>query len=143
DGIFSSQESADTTFKRYSEEAIVVPLVKFGPDNAGLRRLDLPGFPDLVKKKGLNAEMETLGKFLTNSYDLARMYALPPGTPADRAEILRKAFQDTLKDPKLLEEATKIGYVPGPLTASEIEELVASMIKTPSAVKELFRKHLL
>ncbi|MBI4529448.1 MAG: hypothetical protein HY695_37095, partial [Deltaproteobacteria bacterium] len=28
DGIFSSQESADTTFKRYSEEAIVVPLVK-------------------------------------------------------------------------------------------------------------------
>jgi len=143
DGIFSSQESADTTFKRFSDDGLVVPLVKFGPDNAGLRRLDLPDFSDLVKRMGLTAELETLGKFMIHSYDLARMCALPPGTPAERAETLRKAFQETLKDPKLVEEATKMGSVPGPLTASEIEQLVVSMIKTPSAVKELYRKHFL
>jgi len=140
DGIFSSQESADTIFKRFSDEGIVVPLLKFGADNPGLRRLDVPDFSDLVKKMRLTAEQESLGKFLINSYDLARMYALPPGTPANRLETLRKAFQETLKDPKFLEEGTKMGYVPGPLGASEIEELVASMIKTPRAVKELYRK---
>ncbi|MBI4527774.1 MAG: hypothetical protein HY695_28590 [Deltaproteobacteria bacterium] len=140
DGIFSSQESADTTFKRYSDDGIVVPLLKFGRDNPGLRRLNVPNFPELVKKMGLAAELDTLGKFLINSYDLARMYALPPGTPAERVTILRNAFQDCLKDPKFLEEATKGGNVSAPVTASEIEELVASMTKTPNAVKELYKK---
>src|SRR5215813_1780865 len=37
----------------------------------------------------------------------ARPYVLPPGTPKDRVQILRKAFMDTVKDPDFLADASK------------------------------------
>jgi len=140
DGIFSSQESADTVFKRFSDAGVVAPLVKFGADSPGLQRLDIPDFADLTKKMRLSSENEALGKFIINALDLARMYALPPGTAPERVATLRKAFQATLKDPEFLKEATRAGYVVEPRTPSQIEELVASMTKTPQAAKELYKK---
>ena len=36
-----------------------------------------------------------------------RPYVLPPNTPTDRVQIIRKAFMDTMKDPDFLAEAKK------------------------------------
>ena len=36
-----------------------------------------------------------------------RPYVLPPNTPKDRVQIIRKAFMDTMKDPDFLAEAKK------------------------------------
>jgi hypothetical protein len=36
-----------------------------------------------------------------------RPYVLPPGTPKERVQVLRKAFLDTLKDKEFLAEAEK------------------------------------
>jgi tripartite-type tricarboxylate transporter receptor subunit TctC len=58
----------------------------------------------------------------------ARPYVLPPGTPKDRLEILRKGFIDTLKDPEFLAEAKKANLDVNPLDGEELER----------AVKELF-----
>jgi tripartite-type tricarboxylate transporter receptor subunit TctC len=38
---------------------------------------------------------------------LARPFVLPPGTPKDRVQILRKAFADTMTDPEFLADAKK------------------------------------
>ena len=38
---------------------------------------------------------------------ITRLYTLPPGTPKDRTQILRKAFMDTLKDPEFIADARK------------------------------------
>ena len=38
---------------------------------------------------------------------LTRIYFVPPATPKDRVETLRKAFADTLKDPEFLADAKK------------------------------------
>ena len=35
------------------------------------------------------------------------LYSFPPGTPKDRVQIFRKAFQATLKDPEFIAEAKK------------------------------------
>ncbi len=143
DGTFINQESAETGFKSFLDDGSVVPIVKFGPDNPGRSRLEVPNFLDLAKKMRLNAEQVALGNFMIDSNGLAIVYALPPGTPNDRIEIIKKAFQETLKDPKLLQEATKMGFVPGPISPAELEELVRSMNKAPSTLKESFRKHFL
>jgi tripartite-type tricarboxylate transporter receptor subunit TctC len=62
------------------------------------------------------------------------VYALPPGTPKERVENLRHAFQDTLKDPALLAEATKAKMDINPLGGAEVEELVNGLFKLDSAV---------
>ncbi len=55
----------------------------------------------------------------------ARPLALPPGTPKDRVLILRRAFQETLKDPAFLAEAEKAKLTLEPATAEELERMVA------------------
>ena len=44
---------------------------------------------------------------IQNAAAFARPLALPPGTPKDRVLLLRKAFQETLKDAAFLAEAEK------------------------------------
>ena len=38
---------------------------------------------------------------------LNRFYVLPPGTPKERVNLLRKAFMDTMKDPEFLADTQK------------------------------------
>ena len=38
---------------------------------------------------------------------ITRPYALPPGTPKDRVQMLRRAFRETMKDKDFLAEAIK------------------------------------
>jgi len=54
----------------------------------------------------------------------ARPYVLPPGTPKDRTQILRKAFIDTFKDPDFLADATKARLDLNPLDGAELEKNV-------------------
>lgn len=69
---------------------------------------------------------------------MTRLYFLPPGTPKDRVQVLRKAFAATLKDPAFLAEAEKakleIDYVPG----EEIDQTVQGLFKLePSLVARM------
>lgn len=50
-----------------------------------------------------------------------RPLALPPGTPHDRVQTLRKAFTDALKDPELLAEAKKANLEIKPLDGVQLE----------------------
>ncbi len=54
----------------------------------------------------------------------ARPYVLPPGTPKDRVQILRKAFIDTVKDPEFLADANKAKLDINPLDGAELEKNV-------------------
>lgn len=63
-----------------------------------------------------------------------RSYALPPGTPKDRVEILRKAFTDTMKDPEFLAEAKKANLDINPETGAELEQNVKNIFKLEPAL---------
>ena len=45
-----------------------------------------------------------------------RPFAAPPGVPADRVTALRRAFEDTLKDPEFISEAAKMQLEIEPLS---------------------------
>lgn len=68
--------------------------------------------------------------------DFQRAFSLPPGTPKDRLEILRKAFMETLQDPALLKEAEKAKLVITPVPGKKVDKLVDAILNMPPDVKE-------
>ena len=70
-------------------------------------------------------EAQKLVRALVHSVSLtARPYVLPPGTPKNRVQILRKAFMDTMKDPEFLADATKARLDLNPTDGAELEKNV-------------------
>ncbi|MGH7835906.1 MAG: Bug family tripartite tricarboxylate transporter substrate binding protein [Candidatus Binatia bacterium] len=58
-----------------------------------------------------------------------RPYVLPPGTPKDRVQILRKAFLETLKDKEFLAEAEKSKLDVDPIPGEQVEKIVGGLFK--------------
>jgi tripartite-type tricarboxylate transporter receptor subunit TctC len=60
---------------------------------------------------------------------MTRPYSLPPGTPKERVEILRKAFLETFKDPSFVAEAKKSNLEFDPVSGEELEKLIDGIFK--------------
>jgi tripartite-type tricarboxylate transporter receptor subunit TctC len=60
---------------------------------------------------------------------VVRSYTLPPGTPKDRVEILRKALGDTLRDPAFLADAEKSKLGVDPVSGDDVERIVHGLFK--------------
>jgi tripartite-type tricarboxylate transporter receptor subunit TctC len=65
---------------------------------------------------------------------ISRLYALPPGTPPDRVQTLRAAFQETLRDPEFLADARQAKLDVEPMAADELERLVEGLFRLDPAV---------
>jgi len=61
-------------------------------------------------------------------------YSLPPNTPKDRVQTLRKAFLQTVKDPDYLHDASKANLEIAPIAGEETEQLIQKMFTTPPDV---------
>ncbi|MBI3013990.1 MAG: hypothetical protein HYY65_02745 [Candidatus Tectomicrobia bacterium] len=71
----------------------------------------------------------------------ARPYAGPPGMPADRLQILRKALAETLKDPKFLAEAKQQKLeLEDPMTGEQVEKKMKQVLEMPPDVLENFKR---
>lgn len=60
---------------------------------------------------------------------ILRPFALPPSTPKDIVRTMRRAFQETMKDPQFRAEMKQANLGIDPLDAAEIEKVVANMAK--------------
>lgn len=60
---------------------------------------------------------------------ILRPFALPPSTPKDIVRAMRRAFQETMKDPQFRTEMKQANLSVDPLDAAEIEKVIASMAK--------------
>ena len=74
--------------------------------------------------------------FHFNTKLLGRPLAGPPGVPAERLAVLRKAFDDTMRDPEFLAEAKKASLDIDPATYQQVEQLLAQFSNYPKAVIE-------
>lgn len=61
-------------------------------------------------------------------------YTLPPGTPKDRVQLLRQAFEATLKDAEFVADAKKSKLNIAPLGAEAIEKDIAGLFKLDPAL---------
>ena len=73
-------------------------------------------------------------QLISSAPALGQPYIAPPGAPADRLAILRKAFDATLRDKVFLAEAEKIRFDVAPLNADEVGHLVHETINTSAEV---------
>ena len=71
---------------------------------------------------------------MSQAVAIARPVAAPPGVPADRVELLRRAFDATMKDPVFLAEAEKLHAEIDPLTGEEVQDIVTAVLATPKPV---------
>ncbi len=99
---------------------------------------ELPNVP-LASKLAKNEEARQLIQVgIEEPSDYYRPYLLPPGTPNDRVETLRKAFQETLKDPEFLADAQKAKLDIEPITGEEMEKMLSKLFKlSPPIVAKL------
>ena len=93
---------------------------------------NLPTFKEAIKDPKKYAIYESWAFQM----DFQRAFSTPPGTPKDRLEILRKAFQETLKDPELLKDAKKAKLVITPVPGEKVDKLVDAILNMPADVKE-------
>ena len=95
----------------------------------------IPGVPfifDLVQKP----EDRQMIELMMIGTVLGRPFAAPPGTPPARVEILRKAFDATMKDPAFLAEAKQMDADIAPTSGAEAQAIMARTYATPKAVSE-------
>src|SRR3954454_22691003 len=68
---------------------------------------DLPNVPQAIKLAKTDEGRKMIEVGIHGDSDIVRTYTLPPGTPKDRVQLLRKAFDDTLNDPEFVADAKK------------------------------------
>jgi tripartite-type tricarboxylate transporter receptor subunit TctC len=88
---------------------------------------DVPTVMDLARTE----EQTRMLRLALAGQDMARPYAAPPGIPADRRRALVDAFNATMKDPEFLADAEKLQAEVSPVTAEEIDKLLAEVYATP------------
>jgi len=94
---------------------------------------DLPDVP-LIVDLAKNEEQRQILKLIFARQALGRPFLAPPGVPADRVAILRKAFMDTMADKEFLAEADKAQLEITPIAGEQIQKLVTEVYQTPAAV---------
>jgi len=94
---------------------------------------ELPNVP-LVMDFAKTDEQRQIFKLIFARQVMGRPFLAPPGVPKDRAEALRTAFDDTMKDPEFLADAEKMQLEITPVSGEEIEKLVKELYQTPKAL---------
>jgi tripartite-type tricarboxylate transporter receptor subunit TctC len=98
------------------------------------RAHDLPDVP-LVTELAKNDDDRQVFKLISSAQGLGRPYLAPPGVPADRLAVLRKAFDATLRDKAFVAEAEKLQLDIDPMTADEVTQIVRETVNaTPGVV---------
>jgi tripartite-type tricarboxylate transporter receptor subunit TctC len=94
---------------------------------------DLPLIPEVIKgDDNLSAYYTWVG-----SYEFQRPFSVPPGTPAERLQILRKAFAATMKDPEFIAEAEKSKLETTFVSGEDIDRHVKKIMAITPKAKEL------
>jgi tripartite-type tricarboxylate transporter receptor subunit TctC len=89
---------------------------------------DLPGVPLVTELARTDDARRLVAATILRASGLARPYALPPGTPKDRVQLLRRAFLATLRDPEFVADARKARLDVSPTPGEEVERLVADLL---------------
>ena len=123
-------ESIKATWTKGIEAGDVVVVVQ----NLPKPHPDLPKVPLAIDFARTEEARQLIQAGIHDVSAINRVYVLPPGTPKERVQILRKAFADTMKDPAFLAEAERSKLEIDPLTAEEVERAVSGFFKLSPAV---------
>ena len=100
---------------------------------------DLPDVPLIVDLSQSEQQRQIL-KLIFSRQTMGRPFVAPPDIPADRRDALRKAFDETMRDPAFLAEAEKSRIEINPVSGVAIEALMTELYHTSPDVVAQARK---
>jgi tripartite-type tricarboxylate transporter receptor subunit TctC len=96
---------------------------------------DVPLITDLVSDPRQVAAL----RLIVSRQSIARPFAAPPETPAERIETLRQAFDATMRDPDFLAEMHSQALEVRPVGGAEVQTLMRNIYASPPDVVKLAR----
>jgi tripartite-type tricarboxylate transporter receptor subunit TctC len=111
------------------DEGKVKVILQYGLD----KNPDLPNVPTVFSLATNDADRQAL-KLIVSRLEYGRPFFLPPEVPAARVQILRRAFDETMKDPAYLADAAKTQLEVSPMTGEDVAKLVEQVSATPPDV---------
>ena len=124
-----SWSSIKSNHPQWVKDGTIKLLVQLSLD----KHADLPQVPlimDMVK----TPEQRAVLRLIFARQVMGRPFLAPPGVPAERLAILRRAFMDTMQDKAFLAEADKIKLEITPVTGEAVQKLVAEIYATPPEI---------
>ena len=133
-GLSNSWQSFRSTWRKELETGEVMIVLQLSAKS----HPDLPKVPLAVSLAKTDGAQKLIQAVAQAHGAAVRPYVLPPGTPKDRVEILRKAFMETVKDPELLNEAGKANLEINPGSGEDLERNVRELLRLePTVVARL------
>lgn len=95
-----------------------------------------PAFPNVpaMVEFGKSGEDKQVLALYGSTADIGRALMTPPGIPADRLAVLRRAFSAMLADPAFKAELEKRNMEFGPMRGEELQNLIRATLDIPPAV---------
>ena len=94
---------------------------------------DLPNVPSAIDLIS-NPESRKILQLILIRQEMGRPFAAPPGVPAERIALLRRAFDATLRDPQFMADAKRLQMEVDPLKGEEIEQLLKTAYSAPAPI---------
>jgi tripartite-type tricarboxylate transporter receptor subunit TctC len=134
EGHSTSWEAVKTAHPAWLTDGSINNILQF----ALKRHPDMPNVPTAIELAKTDEERAILRAVL-NATEVGASFFTTPAAPEDRLAALRKAFDETMKDPEMLKDAEKMRMDIQPLSGSEVQKLIASVADLSPAVVEKVR----
>jgi len=95
---------------------------------------DLPKVPLIIELAGTDEDRQLIEVGIQYPALLSLAYALPPGTPKDRVQLLRKAFMDTVTSSDFLVDTQKSRLNVDAAPGKELERTINRLFKLNPAI---------
>jgi tripartite-type tricarboxylate transporter receptor subunit TctC len=122
-------ESMRSTWRKALDAGEAIPILQV----AAKPLEDLPRVPLAIGLAKTDEGRRLIQVGIQDGSLYSRPFMAPPGTPKERVQILRKAFQEVLNDKALLAEADKAKLTLDPVSGEELEKLIAGLFTLDQA----------
>ena len=129
DGALTSWNTLNVAKHDWIEQKKVNVLVQYALE----RTADMPDVPTMVEL-GKTPDDKAMFAFYVSGGEVGRSFVAPPGVPADRVAILRKAFDEAMKDPELLAEIGKANLDFHPASGEKLQKIIAETASVQPAI---------
>jgi tripartite-type tricarboxylate transporter receptor subunit TctC len=121
-----SWSSVIATHKKWLDEKKINILVQLSMH----KHPDLPNVP-LIMDYAKTDEGRKIFKLIFSRQPMGRPFVAPPGIPAERVAMLRKAFMDTLHDKQFLADAKRMKLEINAVSGEDVQKIVSEVYATP------------
>ncbi|MGH7798058.1 MAG: Bug family tripartite tricarboxylate transporter substrate binding protein [Candidatus Binatia bacterium] len=125
DGGCWTWASIRTTWANGLESGMVKAIVQINSKKAG----DIPNVPNAIDYAKTPDARALIESGIHAPSAILRAYALPPGTPKNRVNGLRSAFNATMKDAEFLAEMKKSKLEVNALNGAEVDAIVRKLFQ--------------